>query len=53
MPEKNGSQPASTTPFDRFRAFTSKLMKVPKAEIDEQERKYQRAKKRRQKRKSG
>ena len=37
------------TPFEKFRAFTQKVVSVPKAEIDRREKEYQKTRKRRRK----
>lgn len=36
---------SATKPFDRLRQFTSKLMSVPKTEIDRREAEYKQARK--------
>lgn len=38
------------TPFEKFRAFTEKIVAVPKAEIDRREAAYQKARKLKKKR---
>ncbi len=45
---KNGSPPADDgkTPQERFLSLGKKLMAVPKSEIDEREKKWQRTRKR-------
>lgn len=44
MTQKNGAAPNPGKPFDRFNEFAKKLMAVPKKELAEQEKKYQRRK---------
>ena len=36
------SKPDGLSPFDRFREFARRIAAVPKAEIDQEEEKYQR-----------
>ncbi len=50
MKDDDSRPPPEPTAFQRFTAFAKRLMAVPKAEIDEQARKYDRAKKARQRR---
>jgi hypothetical protein len=40
------------TPFEKFRAFTQKIVSVPKAEIDRREAEYQKSRKNKKKRRS-
>ena len=40
------------TPFDKFRAFTQKVVSVPKAVIDQREAEYQRTRKNKKKQRS-
>jgi hypothetical protein len=39
------SKSSSQTPFEKFLAFTKKVVAVPKAEIDKREAEYQRERK--------
>ncbi len=52
--EGSGGDGAAQTPFERFTEFTRRIVAVPKSEIQEQERLYQRRQraKKRRKRKS-
>jgi len=40
------------TPFEKFRQFTSKIISVPKSEIDRREKKYKKARKQKAKRRN-
>ncbi len=42
---KTEINPASETPFEKFRQFTKKIVAVPKSEIDRREKQYQKARK--------
>ncbi len=46
-PEPDSPPPDGMTPFERFVDFARKVIAVPRAEIEEQERIYQATKKRR------
>ena len=50
MDAKHKLKPA--TEFEKFRAFTQKVVAVPKAEIDRREKEYQKARKNKGKRRS-
>jgi hypothetical protein len=41
------------TPFDKFLAFTKRVVSVPKSEIDKREREYQAARKRKRRQAKG
>ncbi|MGO8836324.1 MAG: hypothetical protein ACLQAH_08485 [Limisphaerales bacterium] len=45
FPMKTEINPASETPFEKFRQFTKKIVAVPKSEIDRREKQYQKARK--------
>jgi hypothetical protein len=46
---QGGGRAKSETPFEKFRAFTQKVISVPKAEIDRREAEYQKARKNKRK----
>jgi hypothetical protein len=46
----NDKQTGEDTPFDKFLAFTKRVVSVPKAEIDRREAEYKKARKIRRKR---
>jgi hypothetical protein len=46
MTEKSGTADKSPSPFDRFKALTGKLVRVPKKEVDAKEAAYQQKKRR-------
>lgn len=50
MPDNEKLSALPVTPFDAFKALAGKLVRVPKAELDKAEAKYQRAKVKRRKR---
>ena len=50
MKDASDKPPDTGIPFNRFDQFTRKLMAVPKAEIDAEEKKYQRRKRQRKQR---